>query len=364
MSGCGLFGGDGGGDQKSPSAAASSSAPPSQSVEPGKLPPPVQTKAWNRSTADSEYNLLTRRVLVSVYGVYREGEHATLLASVQLDPAENDPNETGYALTSGFQRANLKPQDVNEGSSPAENADDVTLVDPTAKKAYLPARDAEGTCICGHDIIAVGHDKTSFTTTFAAPPSESTKIDVSMPNIGYFRDVPVFDQKAPEIEETTEGSVRVLVADQASTNPPAKAEVVDITGEVSNIDLSVVRSKDKVTLDANVLFEFDEATLTSKAKSRIAEAAEILKERAKGQRVEVRGYTDSKGSTSYNKRLSERRANAVKKALEPRLSGSGIKLVAKGYGEADPVAPNKTEDGKDNPKGRKLNRRVEVVYAK
>ena len=49
--------------------------------------------------------------------------------------------------------------------------------------------------------------------------------------------------------------------------------------------------------------------------------------------------------------------------MKPKLAGTDIELVGHGYGEARPVAKN-TVDGKDNPKGRRLNRRVEIVYEK
>ena len=69
-------------------------------------------------------------------------------------------------------------------------------------------------------------------------------------------------------------------------------------------------------------------------------------------RVEIRGYTDSVGSAEYNQGLSERRANSVREYL----LNSGIspdRLVARGYGEMDPIASNKT------PGGRSENRRIE-----
>lgn len=69
-------------------------------------------------------------------------------------------------------------------------------------------------------------------------------------------------------------------------------------------------------------------------------------------KVEIRGYTDSVGSWEYNLDLSQRRADAVKQYL----LNSGIspdRLVTKGYGEANPVASNKTASG------RAENRRIE-----
>ncbi len=78
----------------------------------------------------------------------------------------------------------------------------------------------------------------------------------------------------------------------------------------------------------------------------------------------VDGYTDSKGSSSYNDRLSQRRADAVATALRRALSGAAPRLRTVGHGEEDPVAANQTEDGEDNPRGRAKNRRVTVSFGR
>ena len=48
--------------------------------------------------------------------------------------------------------------------------------------------------------------------------------------------------------------------------------------------------------------------------------------------------------------------------LEQTLAGKSVTFLTEGHGEADPVAPNVTAGGKDNPAGRKRNRRVEIHF--
>ncbi|MGB6355352.1 MAG: OmpA family protein, partial [Steroidobacteraceae bacterium] len=72
--------------------------------------------------------------------------------------------------------------------------------------------------------------------------------------------------------------------------------------------------------------------------------------------VDIRGYTDSVGKPEFNQKLSERRANAVKDYLESHGVAAGI-LTAKGFGEENPIADNKTA------KGRAENRRVTVQFS-
>jgi outer membrane protein OmpA-like peptidoglycan-associated protein len=71
--------------------------------------------------------------------------------------------------------------------------------------------------------------------------------------------------------------------------------------------------------------------------------------------VEIAGYTDSVGSDQLNQVLSERRARSVKQYLEQHFSLPAERLIAKGYGESRPRAPNETESG------RRQNRRIEVA---
>ncbi len=71
--------------------------------------------------------------------------------------------------------------------------------------------------------------------------------------------------------------------------------------------------------------------------------------------IEVAGYTDARGSEAYNKRLSQKRAQAVvQKLIRKGLREDRVK--AKGYGEANPLAENSSR------KGQALNRRIEFKY--
>lgn len=71
------------------------------------------------------------------------------------------------------------------------------------------------------------------------------------------------------------------------------------------------------------------------------------------RKAEIAGYTDSRGSASYNLDLSQRRADAVASQII-KNGVSAKRITSKGYGEADPVASNKTAEG------RSANRRIEA----
>jgi len=105
----------------------------------------------------------------------------------------------------------------------------------------------------------------------------------------------------------------------------------------------------------DVLFEFNSSILTAEAKKTIDYIYTYMSEREKAG-LRISGHTDAIGPEEYNQNLSEKRAKSVRNYL----SGKGVsksRLEYKGYGESEPVAPNKI-DGEDNPEGRAKNRRV------
>jgi outer membrane protein OmpA-like peptidoglycan-associated protein len=116
-----------------------------------------------------------------------------------------------------------------------------------------------------------------------------------------------------------------------------------------------------VRLSADVLFDFNKATLTEAARHRIARLAPRLR-RATGT-IQVSGHSDAIGAPAYNLSLSTQRAEAVKAELARVLNGSTVRIEARGHGETKPVAPN-TSGGKDDPDGRAKNRRVDITFQK
>lgn len=103
----------------------------------------------------------------------------------------------------------------------------------------------------------------------------------------------------------------------------------------------------------NILFETGKATLKPESMDEIRKVADYMKKNPSA-RFEVQGHTDNQGSDKVNDPLSQQRAEAVVKALE----GEGVdpfNLRPVGKGSHEPVADNKTEEG------RAKNRRVEFI---
>ena len=109
---------------------------------------------------------------------------------------------------------------------------------------------------------------------------------------------------------------------------------------------------EKVTFAADAFFDVDKAILKPEAKAKLDD----LVSKTKGINLEVIiavGHTDSDGSDAYNQKLSVRRADSVKDYLVSKGVEKN-RVYTEGKGEKQPVADNKTKEGKAK------NRRVEI----
>lgn len=108
-----------------------------------------------------------------------------------------------------------------------------------------------------------------------------------------------------------------------------------------------------VKFDSGILFDIDQSTLKTAARSNIENLSTSLKNNPETT-ILIVGHTDATGTDAYNYRLSERRAASVKSyAVAQGISSS--RLTTEGRGETEPIANNTTDSGKSQ------NRRVEIV---
>jgi outer membrane protein OmpA-like peptidoglycan-associated protein len=124
-----------------------------------------------------------------------------------------------------------------------------------------------------------------------------------------------------------------------------------------NIVLEQVKAGAKIVLN-NIFFDSNKATLRKESSLEIDKVIKLMQDYP-DLKIEVAGHTDSKGNDDANLKLSQLRSQSVVAALAKK----GIdakRLVAKGYGETVPVAPNVMPNGKPDLKGMQLNRRVEL----
>ncbi|UQZ89780.1 porin [Deltaproteobacteria bacterium Smac51] len=121
------------------------------------------------------------------------------------------------------------------------------------------------------------------------------------------------------------------------------------TPEGYRVDADGCPVTESITLD--VKFDFDKSVVKPEFHNEIGRVAEFMKMHPRSTTV-VEGHTDSIGSDEYNKKLSDRRAHAVRDALVSVFGVDPARLSAVGYGEERPIATNDTDAG------RAQNRRV------
>ena len=164
-----------------------------------------------------------------------------------------------------------------------------------------------------------------------------------------------------------QGRVAALGGKQLELLFPVKGLVFvvdDIGGKAKDLEVKETKTEIHIDLAADVLFDFDKSTLRASARDTLHQAASIIRSNAKASTVRIDGYTDAKGSDSYNQQLSERRAEAVRNWFVANEGLNDVNFATKGYGAKTPVAPNTKPDGSDDPNGRQRNRRVEITIKK
>lgn len=139
--------------------------------------------------------------------------------------------------------------------------------------------------------------------------------------------------------------VSCLLLAGCATQPPARS----VTLAVAQVDRGVM-----VWLPDSVLFEFGKAQLdVDEAGPYLDRVAQLLRDKSRSD-VLLEGHTDNVGTETFNRNLSERRAQVVRDALLTRGVPAG-RIKVSGMGFSQPLAPN------DSEVGRKLNRRVEII---
>ena len=166
--------------------------------------------------------------------------------------------------------------------------------------------------------------------------------------------------QAFDFRVSTERSYRLEVSKDGFFKGIYEFETTDVPDEVQNVceDQFIMKiEKDKSYELENIEYDFNSSTLRDQSLD-VLEMLVTLMQENPSLIIELGAHTDSKGSAGYNLQLSQDRAQSCVDYLVER-GISEDRLVAKGYGESVPIAPNENEDGSDNPEGRQRNRRTE-----
>jgi OmpA-OmpF porin, OOP family len=123
-----------------------------------------------------------------------------------------------------------------------------------------------------------------------------------------------------------------------------------------NSDGCPIQMKKKLTKDLNIEFDTNKAVIKPQYNDRLKEFADFMAKYPETTAV-IEGHTDNVGSAAANKKLSQKRADAVRTALIKNFIVDTNRLTAKGYGKDKPIASNDTIEG------RQTNRRIQATIS-
>lgn len=202
---------------------------------------------------------------------------------------------------------------------------------------------------------------------FWADEVENMIISINMPLIGVdtSKNIPRFNAISKYLMEY-DIEAKDIYADGKYPAGYANVYALDIRERVipfAELEMPIAAAEDVVYADTiyieNVLFAFDRSEIRRKYRENLDKLAEYLNLNP-GARIEIGGHTDWIGHHEYNYLLSYRRAKAVKDYLVAKGNNPENIIMTK-FGESNPLAPNVTPEGRDNPEGRRINRRAEIT---
>ena len=169
------------------------------------------------------------------------------------------------------------------------------------------------------------------------------------------------DARTGEADRADARAVKARADEQVQAQAAQDARSAAATQQTAEmqrqIDALQAKATDRglVLTLGDVLFKSGQADLGDGAAGHLDRLVAFL-DRYPDRTARIEGHTDDVGTERFNRRLSERRADAVQAYLTEH-GVDGARLRAAGEGEADPVADN------DNADGRRQNRRVEVIIS-
>jgi outer membrane protein OmpA-like peptidoglycan-associated protein len=260
----------------------------------------------------------------------------TLLSETRSDyiAAQSNPNVARYAQLEMKQATEA----LNHAETASSDKDSTAKVD---KLAYLAKQK-----------IAVTQEV-----------AKQRSAEASVASAGKERDQLRLDQRTNEADQATAKAehARQVTQQARSQTAEAQRQTQDALArnaqlEAQLADLAAKKTERGLVITlGDVLFGSDKSRLTTDGMRTAQKLADVLQQNPQHM-VLIEGFTDSTGAAVYNQELSERRANAVRNALQ-EMGISRDRVAVRGYGQAHPVAAN------DTAQSRQLNRRVEIVIS-
>ena len=267
----------------------------------------------------------------------------SLLEQTRMDyrAAQSDPLVARYAPLEMKQAGEAMDQ-ANTASDHSESADKIDKLAYLAKQKIALTQEAAKKKGAEADVAASAKERDQMRLAQRTNEADKAKADSQQAN----------QVAQAAVDEAALAQRRTDDAQRATRESQARAAQL----EAQLADLSAKKTERGMVITlGDVLFAVDVASLNPDGMRTAQKLADVLQQNP-NRTVLIEGYTDSTGTAPHNQELSERRAGAVRSALQG-MGVAGGRVTARGYGQSNPVAANDTQQN------RQLNRRVEIILS-
>jgi outer membrane protein OmpA-like peptidoglycan-associated protein len=294
------------------------------------------------STNLKEPSMLKSRFPLSIIAI-------AVLAACSSAPTQPSPLEQArgsyVSAQTNLQVVQLAPDELSQAGKALATAD------AAAKNGESPAR-VDQLAYVANQRVAIAQEtarQKSADKAAASAATERDKIRLDARTV----EADTAQRAAAASKLDAEASQRQSESSQRQAQD-ADARSRQLEVQLKELDAKKTERGLVITL-GDVLFDTNKSELKSGGMRNVQKLAGVLKEYPQ-RNVLVEGFTDSTGNSGYNQGLSERRAGAVRTALQD-TGVSAERISDRGYGQTFPVANNATAEG------RQLNRRVEIIVS-
>ena len=266
-----------------------------------------------------------------------------LLEQTRMDyrAAQSNPSVSRYAPLEMKQAGEAMDQ-ANAASDHSDSADKIDKLAYLAKQKIALTQEAAKQKSAEAEVATSGKERDQMRLTQRTNEADKAKADSQQAN----------QVAQAALDEAALAQRRTNEAQRA--NRDAQARAAQLEAQLAELSAKKTERGIVITL-GDVLFAVDVARLNPDGMRTTQKLADVLQQNPK-RTVLIEGYTDSTGTVPHNQELSERRAGAVRTALQ-EMGVAGGRVTARGYGQSNPVASNDTQQN------RQLNRRVEIVLS-
>jgi outer membrane protein OmpA-like peptidoglycan-associated protein len=257
----------------------------------------------------------------------------------------------------GFDDADGCPDPDNDGDGILDVDDKCPTTAGVPERQGCPLDDADGDGVRDADDKCPNEaeDKDEFQDEDGCPDLDDDgdgikDADDKCPRVAEDKDGYEDQDGCPEPDNDDDGIL------DASDQCPEQPEDMDGDRDEDGCpdEVKIVVTRKKVFALEKIYFDTGKTTIQRASFGTLDEVARVLKENPEIPKVRIEGHTDAQGPDDFNLKLSQGRAEAVKRYLE-KAGIPEARLEAIGFGETKPIGDNET------PEGREKNRRVEFL---